>query len=1141
MLDNWSTKPFSICFFLLFVSLELYATGVSREAILPYHDGVEPHHELKTIIDYDDLANSLEIAPVETNSSQFASFMVGLHKADASGKAKRAKRIVEKALEVGNYIDVLTGGDLLTMPIIKEQQVGENTVQIVFNEATIYPTFAQIDVYIKIETPQVDFNGNPVVLYFGAEDIWFSQEKGIIKGSVGLLADYAISFGGDNQAGIYLKAMERTQTAGEGTPNNPLDDEYDYTGTYINFDCDGFREMGVGGKIYLSEDWVLPADEFGNIITTTNDSQSSIPRVKAEFQLHIQDWSDLMVTASVDHFVLTEYQDMSFFIGDATIDLSSIRNPEGIPESYGVPPNLWEGLYIDAISITLPQQFKRSTESFASGTHGTDPDTGVTPPPPPTERIKVAARHLLIDAYGVTGSFNITGEAPLIGGAIMDGEWGWSLDEIGIEVTQSALTSFEFAGDIGVPILSKDGPLEYEGYYNVSTSAFKIDITDNLEEPKSFPIWNVAQANITAVYYSFEDTGSEFVPSIGFDGSLQIGNPSDYINSPTGSIVKMPKLDFTKLTFTTKSPYISYEKLMISGGGSKVAGFPVTVTNPGLGSSGSDPDIKRLSFDIVINLMDPTDGGVSAEGSLAILGKYNRDANGVRRWEYHGLDFEGAQITIALPQFYASGSLDIFEDDPVYGNGFSANLDAGLIGNNLQNGDLESAKYRLQMMSIFGSTEGYRYFLVDGMLGFESTPIPIAPPFYLTGFGGGAFHHMKPDRYVESPDDNTTVNAGTGQSLSGIIYKPTKATKFGFKFSTAFATKGDLMSGLLTCIVRFDQNMALQNIMFWGTADLFKQSGPGDMERKNPAENIPNNVATTAEIQQQGDEELANNNDEEGTGIKAKVGIAFDFENDYFHAFAEVSIKKANVIDGVGTLDLFISKEKWHFYLGGYHTSNPESTTTTIDFFNSDQEIVLEPISLSINYGSAHVSANAYFLTGNDLPGPPPPHPSVIEFFGNNGEDAGEGNRHLMTCAERGLSPASGTGVAFGAHAEFDIYKRLKGWFGSCVAGLKFDLAGMGGFDLALLKYGSDVSCGDGTNPMGINGFRATGRFYAFIGIQGGNVTCIPLPHLGIGLKAEFDVPNPSYIDGTVILDFIKRYRKTFKVGEKCGHPCEAP
>lgn len=1090
---------------------------------------------------FDDLDKQIE-AQVENLASGYmpppggnedptfeSTLLVKLGKAKLSNKVKRAQEIIDEAISIGRFVDKLTGGNIESMPMVKKQKIGTTDIYIVFQSAKIYPDFAEIEVYIKIDLKRDNFDGTPAILYFGAKDIRFSKEKGIISGSVGLLADYCIKLseegtGANAQvtSALWLKSMVKgEQTEGQSTQSK-ADDVYSYTGTYINFDCDGFKELGMGGRVFFSRDWIIPVDDFGvpRQVEPEND-QDALARVNGGFQFIIQDWNDMYFEVDLDHFVLTEWQKMSLHLSMATVDLSAHRTPS-MPYSFSADKT-WEGVYIKQVSITLPQPFKSNCSSYASSSGSN------------TCRMKVTADHLAIGTgeemetgYGVYGDFTIKGQAPLIGGPIMAGEWGYSMDEIKIGFSASTLNTFDFKGEMGVPILSKDGPLKYEaGWREILgpngnyEDRYDFSISDVLTNPKKYPIWNVAQVEMTNWQIKVDLVDNDFNASVGFWGSMKVGSVNDYVDSQVGSMVKIPKMEFDNLRLQTYAPYIAVESIRLTEGGSFLSGIPITIEDP---EFTANDEGCRIGFGVRLNLMSEG-SGIDATGFFAIDGEYKRDANYNRYWAYKAFVFEGAQVTIDLPQFYAHGLLRTFSGDPNYGNGFYASVNAKIIGNNLKD-EKSEAKFTVKMTAMFGSTAGYRYWLVDGFIKSELLKVPLFPPYYLDGFGGGAFHHMKPSAYSGSPNDAPTF----GEDNSGLIYKPTRETKLGIKFSTSFSAEGGLSSGLLTCIIRFGNNYSLQNITFWGTADFMVESGVSEKILKKVEDAVPDVVKTKVDLDESNKMKL---NEKPQNTIRANIGLSFTFDGPFvFHGFGEMILNLNKNITGHGTVDILLDtkRKKWHVWIGGYD----DGTTETQGFFDENERLTLYPVTAKIDYHGINLTAKSYFLTGNDIPGPPPIPQEAAAFFADKNP---KNNRGLLKCG--GKDPALGTGVAFGASAYFK-FKRVKtGRLTKCFIANSVDIGAGIGFDFSLLKYSADASCGNGGPIGGINGMRATGRVYVFVDIEKGHVLCIPLPKAGVGAMLDFDVPKPSYFKGIIRLKFAGLSGDlSAEWGDQCGTPC---
>ncbi|MEM9918468.1 MAG: hypothetical protein AAF990_10255 [Bacteroidota bacterium] len=1112
-----------------------------------------------------------------------------------SEKVKEAKQVIEKAIEVGNFLTTLTGANLekATLPIVIKKTIGNVTAYMVINRIVLKPQYAELDVFVGMRIPSknssvtasVDIKGIPgdgLVLMFAASGIKFSSSAGIVgDATVGLLSTVAFEIGGSNKkTAVVLRPWYEHEA-----PPGSFSGDY---GTFITIDCDGVKEFGVEADVYFSRDWMLPLDANGDIL------QGETDRVNGHIQVLVQDWNNLLLeNISITSFVLTRFQDMSFTLTNANVDLSDYRNPSTLtfPAGYqhGLPPNnlsLWRGVYIEHIELTLPSPFKRKCsgygmeedipeldkslerrgdplqweqeqafDAYASadvfGTSG-GPSAGGYDLRPTSEdveltmanntcRIKVGAENLLIDETGVSGLFYIEGEVPLLSSGLMDNSWGWSLDYIEVGLLQSKVDQFGFGGMIAVPILKETTPLGYEAHINFPDPAsdnYEYMFAVTLEDDLQFPLWNAAQVNLMGgsqiiIEGEIGPNGKvvEFLPTANLSGSLAIGKPSDYVNNPNGPDVKIAEVTFNHLILQTQQPYLSLDPDQGSIGissdlNSKVLNFPVSLNNFEL-TSLENGTKASLGMTIGLDLMSPDDGGLQASGGFRIIGKLVIDGNGAHKWKFDKLEFDGAHIALNLPSFKAEGTINLFRDDPTYGDGFSGVLCARIMGDN--NGTPacqdNSGKFKLDMAAIFGAKNNYRYWLVDAYVSGSAINVPIPPtPLVLNGFGGGAFHHMKPVGYQ---DPSSGPPLGVGVDASGIIYEPTPTTKLGLKFAVGLTnTPGNTFQGKLTCILRFGPNISLQNITFWGVGEIINNVA-GDTDPASRVETVAQNESQMQNADAQSTQNASNE-------IKFKLGLSLDFENGFsFHGYADVNINQPSAgLTGSGTLDLLIDpgNNRWHLFIGGYR----DGSVQVPSFWNPQASISLYPVSVSLQYWGQTFTADVYFLTGNDIPGPPPLHPEAAAYFGESVAT----NRGDLNGSCPGSTVAMGTGFAFGASLFFKFEKKIKKKIlFAKITVLKVKVSGGVGFDLSFLKYDPNAVCQNGTSPHGVNGFRATGRIWAFVDARG-KVLGIPLPTIGVGVKLEADIVKPSYFDATVVINFIKKWRFSLDLGDKCGVLC---
>ncbi|MEM9821974.1 MAG: hypothetical protein AAF985_12915, partial [Bacteroidota bacterium] len=983
---------------------------------------------------------------------------------------------------VDNFDDLLN----LKLPAYRIQKIGNLEAIIVINSLRLITGTSVTDglgpggrlgIYVGVKIPQKKYDSQGrkknITLIFGTESLAFTSDGGIKTGNIRLVNDVGFELGGSSKKTvIFLKKGDLS--------NN--------TGTYIKFGCNGVEEFALGAEVHFSKEWLVSLNSGG-------DPDPNGPRVVGSFDVRVQDWNNILIGVDLQNFALTKWQDMTFSIGNAHIDLSDYENPSAVkfPDNYSLPEpaGIWRGVYVETIEITFPEPFKRKCDGNYGNSNNPSADGC---------RMKISAKDLLIDNMGVTGKFSVTGEAPIASGNLMNKKWSWSLNTIGLELLKSKFNGFTFGGGIVIPITKKDTPFAYDGGVTFTggdglnpQSAdyfFNIGLEDKVEFPL-FKAFNVTLDSNSVV--NILVSGGEFKPSATLYGEMSIGK-----GDPTDEDVRVPKVIFENIQLKTEGNFINGGSVYIQGGGNKVNNFPVQISGVGIGFGQNSINLK---FGLGIHLMKQEDGGLTASGDFEIHGKLETNVLGAHQWKFDKFIMSGFNVVIDLPAFKGCGALTLFKDDPTYGKGFSAFLDAKVLGKGAESegsytcgANIESA-FSLSMAAVFGNKNGMRYFMVDGFVSSDQFAVPLPPtPLSLTGFGGGVFYRMKIDSHSDGQQAGTAIPAG--MDTSGLIYKPDQGTLFGIKFAVGITTTGmqagggSPINGKLAVIVRFGNGLSLQNITFWGTAELINPVANGGI----PLPNIENKIASLALSEGDRQQEDANEVQNAQDKIMAKVGISLDFEDGFsFHGYAEVKIKAAGgKLTGSGQLDLLIDpgENKWHLFIGGYDNA----AVKVPDFFNPENEITLYPVSVAIDYGGLNVVAKAYFLMGNDIPGPPPINAEAANFFDIS---TSSNNRDILHCS--GRKPANGTGVAFGASLTVKFQKKIrKKILFARITILDIRVNGGAGFDIALLQYGPGTSCQNGQSPHGLNNFRATGRIWGYIDVNG-KVLGVRLPSIGVG------------------------------------------
>jgi len=1036
---------------------------------------------------------------------------------EAGAKIRRAKAATEKALALGNFISQFTGEDIVSFPLVLQQTIGNVTFNVTFNKMTLLPTHAELEVFLGIEIPEED-----ITLYFGSPNIKFTKEGGIIGDALlGLYNDVAIPIGG-NKSALVLKKHHQ-----QGQGDNALN-----LGTYAIIDCDGFRELALESEIIFSRDWIVPVDNLGEVQSTG--------RVKGHIQTVLTDWNDFIIDdLSLPNFALASFPDMAFNISNAVFDYSDYRNgahvnfPDEYAEQNLLPenPNLWRGVYIQNLEVVLPKQFAMqdcqptAPDPDDGGTgslflddeggvyaalnidmaefHGPDPGEVPLMPAPPMMvengcRFSIGVNDLLIDPNGVSGNFYAENVFELDAGK-MD-QWRFSVDKLEVEIVTSELTGFGFEGEIGVPIAKKSKPFGYDAFFDTGTGDYSFSVISR--EDMEFPLWKAGEIYIApGSSITVTSTENSFIPKAVLNGHMGIGTrfiveDPDTEEDELGFDVA--KLSFEKLTLQTSAPYLSigpggnfeYEQ------GMKLVNFPISIAEPSL--QGQADGSTVLAFDVELNLMNATEGGFTGSTRVELSGVLDPTET-MHIWKYDDIRVSEVAIEIVLPKVTITGVANIFRNDSDYGNGFYGAMTA----------DVMEGMFIMDVETYFGSKDDYRYWFFDVLVQSDNLSIPLFPPIVIKGFGGGAYHHMR-------------MAGFGGAGATGIKYVPTQEVGLGLKASVVISTPKKTFTGLATLQLVFDQNLALQKVVFYGKVD-FIDNEVGDAIL-DVADRFTSFLNPFEDARLADDEKARTQPGEVSAALILTMNLQGGFEfQGTFMAYLNAA---QGAIIGQGAIDFYISepKDKWHLYIGGYNDGS-------VTIQQLDEEVVLYPVTVSIIYendpttpdDNIELTAYAYFMTGNDIPGPPPLDPAAAAYFGT-----GQNNR-----SDLGDSAAEGSGYAYGAAAYFKIVFAR--------SGCKYvKVEGGAGFDFAHLKYPGNSACTtNGMTPHGTNNWRSTGNIWAFLDISDGKWKifgiCLNLPRIGFGLLLQSDAPAPSFFHGQVILRLLGiNIDASFEIGQPC-------
>ncbi len=994
---------------------------------------------------------------------------------DVEQARAEAKAGFKEIDSTGRWIGSFRNEDIQVLPVGISHEVSGVTYQLGFVKARFTKEYTELTVFVKVILPQSDDKGKPIELLFGANNVKLSHQGGLIgDANLVLLGDIFIPFNGGNWL-LILKGGLNYKTG--NTVNK----------TFVTINCDGVKEMGIEGEVQFSRNMIIPVDQAGKPLPETRQYTGAIKepiqipnRVTGAFKAIASDWNDMIVEISLSPFVLSGQEDKFMFsVNQAVFDFSDLRTENvNFPQYYHdkglLLPNAetWRGVYVESLEVGLPQEFK-TDESI-----------------PTKERVSFQAAHLLIDAYGVSGYFSAKNIIPLESGRTSESKsWAYSVDEIAIELAANRLVGAGFKGRVLLPVSKlKTG----QGNNASQTNTLGLGYAGIISEEE----YSLAVSTLDTINFDVFRAKAQLLPNSGIELAVREGNfrPKAVLNGRLAisasqkesmenegehssvdkdgkekkKTVEFKGIEFQNLVLQTETPVIAVDYFGYKDE-VKLANFPVSIGNIGFFSNDFE---AGLEFDLKVNLMSK---GFAGGTTLRIIGEY-QERNYRQRWKFKRVKLTAIDLKADLGAMKLEGSLELMEDDPEYGDGFSAEI----------RGEFGKIK-PVTCKAIFGKKD-FRYWYVDAAvhgLMIQAGPITI------TGFAGGAYYRM-----MRRPGNITDF------SPSGLSYVPNKTTSLGVK-AMVFGSVGSETAVAIGAgfEIEFNNKGGVNRLGFFGEASIMK------------AFDIPNPVAKLSEkLEGMVDNELVDkvtSNSVGGTflekadteykqelslaaSIKAKLGMQFDFVNKSFHAQLDIYVNVAGgIVQGrasqgrAGWGVVHISPDEWYMHMG----------TPT------------DRLGLKMGIGGFSIETGGYFMMGDRIPGSPPPPPEVAEILGVDANEL-DYMRDLNALGD-------GRGFAFGADFKIDT-----GDMNFLILYARFQ-AGVG-FDIMLKDYG-EARCVGSSDAIGIDGWYANGQSYAYLqGELGINIKLffirkkIPIIKGGAAVLLQGKGPNPFWFRGYV-------------------------
>jgi len=583
----------------------------------------------------------------------------------------------------------VSSGEEQPLPFGIKKTVAQVPIKLIVSHINFEAAYTEATIFVKIELPQ----SKPLI--FGAKNVKLSYDGDIVGDTeLGLLQDIPIPMGNMGKIIIRGALDEKTGAGGRNT--------------HIVIGCNGdFKYLSLDADVELNPNIFIPAKQNS---TNKNDT------VTGRFVTKIEDLNNWLVNVSFPAFEIKGLKDFVFEISNATLDMSDKENPvnmytpgEYFRKYFSLPDiKLWQGIYVEKFSVTLPPQFSKKDSSAP---------------------IKISAEHLMIDENGITASIFGENILPLSEGNANG--WPFSVNKLSLSLIANNISQFGFEGQIQLPTSKDQKPSNYTAAINLDGEYFfNVSLGDSLKIDLVGGAVKAVLKETSCVEVTVSN--NVFKPALILDGYMTVG----------GNYLNLDKISFRRLRFHTDAPYLNAEYFGYEGTVS-LKGIPVTINDIGLVAKDQEAGI---AFNMKLNLMEEK---ISASSRAYITSEYK---NGHWQFKRFAMD-EIALDNVNLGGFSLSGKIFMKEDDPVYGNCFGGKITA--LFSSLSDGLVVGVD------AIFGRKDDFRYWSVDGAAKFPGMGVPVGF-VSLNGFTGGASYHMKasPRGYIPDKTNGLGVRAG---------------------------------------------------------------------------------------------------------------------------------------------------------------------------------------------------------------------------------------------------------------------------------------------------------------------------------------------------------------------------------------------
>lgn len=728
-------------------------------------------------------------------------------------------------------------------PIVVTKTVANKTYSIYLDNIKFNLTGATLDAHAVIEDPE---SGKKLI--FSSTDLSF--------GPTGLTSDARLFLSTDIEVRLNNAAMFILK----GTED-----------TYVEWDCEGFKSMGIDAEIEFCRNFITPLDPV---------SLEPLPeeeRYRLEFKIEeISSWLEFSLELDAEPFAITQFTDVKWELTQMIVDMSSTYTPTFTPlqgytspfwdDDANVMSPCWKGFYMNTLSATFPNSFSSSEE-----------------------KITATANDILIDGSGFTGSVEVEDLINIDDGDM--GGWPFSISSFELVVLKNQFAGAGFGGEIEVSIFEE--PMDYQAVmYPENNYKFTVSPNESVTMDMFLATGEIYEDSKIEVAY--DDEGFHTVATLNGKFTASTGGEESTFD------IALPSMCFQDFRVSNRAPYFdagTWGLVSASENGGEVSasfnGFDIKVSGLQPYSDGDNIAGIDLNIDVVVsNKID-----VAAGGGFGIEGELILDAKNRQQWVYKRIDVKSFDVDATFPSGYVKGELEWFGDeenpDPVWGKGFRGAVAAGF-----------EALDGMQLMAAaqFGKKEDFKYFYIDALLDLGAASIPLGP-LSLKGFGGGLSYHMDTEQVNNTATSATEFTLPPiGGSFSNTVYSVDKTKGLGMKATALIATAAveSVFNGSVSLSFLFHEGGGMDKIELTGSgqflADINLDLPPAFTEG---AEQAPAGAAS----------------------LSCFVNLTYNFGQPSFDGTLQTFLN-SSFINGAGTggkmvdATMHFDPEQWYIYIG---------------------------------------------------------------------------------------------------------------------------------------------------------------------------------------------------------------------------------